>query len=155
MSQPVITQKEIKDMEEEEHRQYHRRLIYIFIVLLLFLFGGATFYYLVEKWRYLDALYFSAYTMTTVGYGDFVPKTDAGKIFTILYVFAGVGIALYGLSLMASHFVEVREEFWLERLGRIKIKHHTQTIWHKLKNLLFYGSEEIVKEYERSVKKRR
>ena len=116
--------KDILKMEEEEHKRFHRRLVYVFIIILIFLFGGATFYHYVEKWRYLDALYFTSYTITTVGYGDITPKTDTGKIFTIVYVFAGVGIALYGLSLMASHFVEIREELWLERLGKIRIKHH-------------------------------
>ena len=107
-------------MNEEEHKRYHRKLIYIFIVMLMILFGGGAFYHYMEGWRFLDALYFSAYTMTTVGYGDFVPKTDAGKIFTIIYVFTGVGVALYGLSLLSSHFVEVREEFWIEKIGKMK-----------------------------------
>lgn len=151
----MVSQKQIKEMEEEEHKRYHRRLLYVFIVILIFLFGGATLYHFIEKWRYLDAIYFSAYTMTTVGYGDFVPKTDAGKIFTIFYVFAGVAIALYGLSLMASHFVEAREEFWLEKLGKIRIKHHTETFWEKLKNLFNYKSEKLVKEYEKSVRERK
>lgn len=150
-----MDKKELMKAEEEEHKRFHRRIIYIVLVILLFLFGGATFYYYVEKWRYLDALYFSAYTMTTVGYGDITPKTDIGKIFTIFYVFAGAAIALYGLSVIASHFVEVREEFWIERLAKIKIRNHTQTFWGKLKNLLFYGTEKLVSEYEKSSKKRR
>lgn len=33
-------------------------------------------------------------TLATVGYGDFTPKTDAGKLFTVLYVLIGVGILL-------------------------------------------------------------
>lgn len=126
---------------EEEHKIYHRRMLYVAIVILIVLFGGATFYHYIEGWSYLDAVYFSAYTMTTVGYGDFVPKTDAGKIFTIFYLFAGVGVALYGLSIMAAHFVEAREEFWLERIGKIKIKHHTMNFWDKLKGILFYENK--------------
>ena len=136
----------ILKMEEEEHKRYHRRLIYVFVVIMLLLFGGATFYHYVEKWRYLDAVYFTSYTLTTVGYGDITPKTDLGKIFTIIYVFTGVAIALYGLSLVASHFVEIREEFWLERLGNMKIRHRTQTFFGKLKNLLNYSPEELLKE---------
>lgn len=139
-------------MDEEEHKNYHRRLAYIIIVIMLILFGSATFYHLVEKWRYLDALYFASATMTTVGYGDITPKTDAGKIFTIIYVFAGVGIALYGLSLIAAHFVEAREEFWLEKIGKIKIRHHTETFWGKMKKLFLYQSEELTKEYHKPKK---
>ena len=80
-------------------------MIYVAIVMLLLLFGSATFYHKVENWRYIDALYFSAATMTTVGYGDITPKTDTGKLFTIAFVFAGVGMALYGMTLLATHFV--------------------------------------------------
>ena len=136
-------------MTEEEHKDYHRRLLYIFIVIILFLFGGATFYHLQERWKYLDALYFSAYTMTTVGYGDFVPKTDLGKIFTIFYVFAGVGIALYGLSLLSAHFVEIREEFWLQQIGKIKFRHRTVSFWEKIKHIFRLSSEQLTeKEYQ-------
>lgn len=135
-------------MDDEEHERYHRRLIYVFIVIIIVLFGGATFYHFAEKWSYIDALYFAAATMTTVGYGDITPQTDIGKIFTILYVFGGVGIALYGLSLIAAHLVEVREEFWLEKIGKIRIRHHTQTFWDKLKNSLFYESDKLVNEYK-------
>lgn len=149
-----MDKKELLRVEEEGHKAFHRRIIYIVIVILLFLFGGATFYYYVEKLRYVDALYLSAATMTTVGYGDITPKTDAGKIFTILYVFAGVAIALYGLSVIATHFVEVREEFWMERLGKIKIRHHTKTFLDKLKDIFSYEPGKLTKEYEKSLRKK-
>ena len=139
-------------MDDGEHKQYHRRLAYVFIVIVIILFGSATFYHYIERWRYLDALYFSAATMTTVGYGDITPKSDAGKIFTIFFVFMGVGIALYGLSLIAAHFVEMREEFWLKRLGKISMK-HPQTFLARLKNLFSYKSGKIVEEYEKSRRK--
>ena len=150
----MISPKQIKKMEEEEHKAFHRRIIYIVIVILLFLFGGATFYHYVEKLRYIDALYLSAATMTTVGYGDITPKTDLGKIFTIFYVFAGIAIALHGLSVIATHFVEIREEFWMEKLGKIKIKHRTQTFIEKIKDFLGFESEKLVREYEKSVRKK-
>lgn len=148
-----MKKEELQKLEEEEHRKFHRRMIYIVIVILMFLFGGATFYYYAEQWRYLDAVYFSAYTMTTVGYGDIVPKTDLGKIFTIFYVFAGVGIALYGLTVISSHFVEVREEFWLEKISNIKIR-HPKTFFGKLKDWLSFSSEELVNSYEESNKRK-
>ena len=142
-------------MNDEEHKAYHRRLLYVIVVIILLLFGSATFYHYFERWNYLDALYFSAATMTTVGYGDITPKSVPGKVFTIFFVFAGVGIALYGLSLIASHFVEIREEFWLERFGKIRIKHHTETFWGKFKKLLGFESGKLVNEYEKSSRRER
>ena len=148
-----MKKEELVKMSHAEHQAYHRRIIYIFIMLMIVLFGGATFYHYMEKWSYLDAVYFSAATITTVGYGDIAPQTNAGKVFTIFYLFAGVGIALYGLSLMASHFVEVREEFWLERIKKIKLRQHTETFWGKLKKLFIYDSSAITKEPEDSGEK--
>ena len=150
-----LSKKELIKVEEQEHKMYHRRIFYVFMLIVFLLVLGAIFYHSIEGWRYLDAVYFSSYTITTVGYGDFVPKTDAGKIFTIFYMFTGVSIALYGLSLMASHFVEVREEVWLERLNKIKIKRVKgfDRIKTFLKNLSF-NSDKLVEEYEQIEKKK-
>ena len=145
---------DILKMEEEEHKKFHRRLVYVFIIILIFLFGGAAFYHYVEGWRYLDAVYFSAVTITTIGYGDITPKTDSGKLFTIFYVFAGVAIVLYGLSLMASHFVEIREEFWLEKIGKIKTKYHPKNFFERLANYFGFEAEKLVKEYEKSTRRK-
>lgn len=108
----------MNELNEEEHKKYHLKILYIVIVILLVLFIGTIAYHNIEGWNYLDSLYFSAATITTVGYGDFTPRTDIGKLFTIFYIFIGVGIALYGLSIIVAHFVEMREKF---RFGRFNI----------------------------------
>ena len=56
------------------------------------LVSGTLFYSSVEGWHWLDALYFSATTLSTVGYGDFSPETQIGKLFTVIYIFVGVGV---------------------------------------------------------------
>jgi voltage-gated potassium channel len=66
------------------------RAIALMVGLLLVL--GTVFYSRVEGWSALDALYFSVITLTTVGYGDFAPRTAAGKIFTMVYLIMGIGI---------------------------------------------------------------
>jgi voltage-gated potassium channel len=69
-------------------------LLLIFGLLLLVWIMGSVFYHLVEGLSYVDAIYFTAVTLTTVGYGDFAPQTDAGKLFTAIYAFVGIGIFL-------------------------------------------------------------
>ncbi|MGG0184835.1 potassium channel family protein [Bacillus rhizoplanae] len=64
----------------------------LFVLTAGTLMTGTIFYSTVEKMRVIDALYFSVVTLTTVGYGDFSPKTDFGKLFTIFYIFIGLGL---------------------------------------------------------------
>lgn len=64
--------------------------------------SGTAFYSIVEGLRFVDALYFSVITLTTVGYGDFAPETDVGKLFTAVYVFVGIGILLTFVTTLAG-----------------------------------------------------
>jgi voltage-gated potassium channel len=41
---------------------------------------------------FLDAFYFSIFTMTTVGYGDVTPTSAAGKLMTILMILTGIAL---------------------------------------------------------------
>ena len=54
--------------------------------------GGTIAYHLLEKWSWVDSLYFSVVAVTTVGFGDLTPSTDVSKLFTVAYVLSGVAI---------------------------------------------------------------
>lgn len=71
---------------------------------------GTVFYHVVEDWKLIDSLYFSTVTLTTIGYGDFVPKTDAGKLFTVFYVLIGVGTIAAALNILVRGAAERRME---------------------------------------------
>ena len=72
------------------------------LLTLIAIGSGTAFYSLVEGLRVIDALYFSVVTLTTVGYGDFAPKTDIGKLFTAVYVLVGIGILLSFVTTLAA-----------------------------------------------------
>lgn len=63
-----------------------------FVLAVLILVLGTLFFKSVEGWNWIDALYFSVATVSTVGYGDLYPQTSIGKIFTVIYIFVGVGV---------------------------------------------------------------
>ncbi len=63
---------------------------------------GTYFYHIVEGWSIIDSLYFSAMTLTTIGYGDLVPTISISKIFTIIYAIIGIGIIFGFITKIAS-----------------------------------------------------
>ncbi len=71
--------------------------------------SGTFFYHNVEKWNWLDSIYFSVMTLTTVGYGDISPKTNIGKVFTIFFVLLGLGILLGFVNLMGKFLLKSNE----------------------------------------------
>ena len=64
----------------------------LFLLTLILLISGSIFYMHFEDWSFVDALYFCAMTMTTVGYGDFAPTSPTSKIFTVVYTFSSIGV---------------------------------------------------------------
>jgi hypothetical protein len=88
-------------------------------VMFIIAFGTIIFHY-IEDWRWLDSLYFCVTTLTTVGYGDFAPKTDAGKIMTILYIIIGIGTLLGYLNVVAK--IAIKNKFGLINLLTEKTK---------------------------------
>ncbi|HLD18712.1 MAG TPA: potassium channel family protein [Candidatus Nanoarchaeia archaeon] len=84
---------------------------------------GTLFYSNFEGWSWIDALYFSSYTVTTVGYGDLVPTTTFTKLFTVGFMFIGVGGGLYFLSSIATDVLRRREKEWLHRVRVGRLRH--------------------------------
>lgn len=64
----------------------------ILIVAALLLVAGTIIFMVIEDFSLIDSFYFCFITLATIGYGDFSPSTDIGKLVTVLYSFAGLGI---------------------------------------------------------------
>lgn len=82
----------------------------LFTLVIVTLASGMFFYHSVEGWSWLDSLYFSVVTLTTVGYGDFAPHTVEGKIFTMVYLFVGIGILVAFINVVAQRTVDQSKE---------------------------------------------
>jgi hypothetical protein len=69
----------------------------------VFLFGGALAFVFLESWTYAEALYFSVITLTSIGFGDYLPSTTPSRIFTMMFVIFGLGTVSAAIqSLMVS-----------------------------------------------------
>ena len=87
-------------------------------LLSLFIIGTVGFH-IIEGWSITESLYTTVITLSTVGYGDFYPHTEQGRIFTIFLVIFGVGTMLYTVVLFTETMVEARFRLILGR-GRLE-----------------------------------
>ena len=88
-------------LQDEEYRDL---LITTAIILLI----GTLAYHYLEGWGYIDSLYFSMVTLTTIGYGDFTPQTDEGKLFTVFYIIVGIGVILSFINTIQHHYAKMK-----------------------------------------------
>lgn len=68
----------------------------------MLLLAGTLIFMIIEDLTLVDAFYFSFITLATIGYGDISPATDMGKIVTVVYGIAGLGIMAALISSIAS-----------------------------------------------------
>lgn len=71
-----------------------------------------------------DAIYWSVVTISTVGYGDVTPVTEAGRTVAMFVIVSGVGVISFTTSLMVSAFTEKLDEIKDQKLidDIVKIK---------------------------------
>ncbi|MBA7474068.1 Glutathione-regulated potassium-efflux system protein KefC [subsurface metagenome] len=83
-----------------------RRLLWGACVLVIIIVGGVIGYVVIEDWSFVDALYMTIITVTTVGYAEVHPLTATGRVFSIFLIVGGVSGALYALSGIAGYIIE-------------------------------------------------
>lgn len=81
---------------------YLRRL-YINIGLILFSLSFGIFgFALLEGYTWIDAVYMTIITLSTVGYGEVEKLSEHGKIFASVFIVINIGIFAYALSTIVS-----------------------------------------------------
>jgi voltage-gated potassium channel len=94
-----------------------RRIVLRSIALGLSVLGVGTIGYMViESQSALNAFYMTTITVTTVGFREAFPLSPAGKTFTILLAFGGVGVIL----LIASEFARAMLDTDIRRMIGIR-----------------------------------
>lgn len=69
-------------------------LALVFVVLL----SGTVGFSAIERWSLFESLYMTVITLSTIGYKEVRPLSDAGKLFTIIFIFFGVGVVAYVIN---------------------------------------------------------
>jgi voltage-gated potassium channel Kch len=80
---------------QKAHRKLKKLVKQFRLILLMsivYVVAGSFAYHKLEDWSWLDSIYFSVVSLTTVGYGDITPATSEGKIFTMFFLVFGIAI---------------------------------------------------------------
>jgi len=137
----------------------------VFFLYLVWFFAGAGIMKAFEpEWSYCECVYFCFLTLSTIGYGDFVPSSVESRFFVIFYVITGLGFLAYLLSEFAQKILK-REAKKLESMEdfvkatKANLGHflHAKTIdrenhFEKL-NMLCTEMKKTIKDFKRYIEK--
>jgi voltage-gated potassium channel len=109
----------MKRLEKAVRNEMVRQLVISLVMLSVILVFGTFGFVAIDGANVLDALYMTVITITTVGYGEVVPLSGAGKLFAIVLIFMGAGFVLHVFTRITEAIVEGGLE---ETLRRMKMK---------------------------------
>jgi voltage-gated potassium channel len=124
-----------------------RKLFYAHIAIFIMISFGAIGFHYFEGLSWSESLYFTTATVTTVGYGDIVPKTVGGKRFTIFFMLFGVGTVLYALSILAQSFIQN------EMFSALGIRRKTKEMENLSNHYIICGAGRVGRRVIRSLQK--
>ena len=110
----------------------------IFLTLFTLIFVYAGLIYQVEHQinsdrleNFFDAFYFVVVTMTTVGYGDVTPLSEAGRFMTVLMIFTGVLFIPWQLSELIAQVVKTANSVEQKCIGCGLSRHEPDALFCK------------------------
>lgn len=86
---------------------------------------GTAGYSVIEHWEFLDALYMTIITLTTIGFQEVKPLSQEGRVFTIIFVLFGVGVVAYSVN---SGLRMIFEGEMQKTFGRMKLEKKVKSL---------------------------
>lgn len=114
-------------MKEDLKKRTRHVIIAISLVAAVFIFGIFG-YMIIEKWDIVDAIFMTAMTLSTVGYGLPKPLDYNGYLFTTILIVIGISTYLYAIGVVTSFFLDgdLRQYMKIRRMMKMidKMENH-------------------------------
>ena len=85
------------------------------LLLILLLFTGVIGFKIISEYSWIDAVYMTVITITTVGFGEVFPLDPEAKIFTIFLILTSVIIVGYALKIITEYMISKNDISELKR----------------------------------------
>ncbi|MCK4988478.1 MAG: potassium channel protein [Desulfobacterales bacterium] len=95
------------------------RLRNSFVMLICIVAFGTCGYYFVEQMPLFEAFYMTIITISTVGYAEIIPLSQAGRALTIIIIIFGITVGAYTIGMLVRAFIEGE---LLKIFGRRKVQ---------------------------------
>ena len=83
---------------------HNLKLIALGLLILMFL--GVAGFHFIEGWPWFDGLYMVVTTFTTIGYHEVHPLSNAGRVFNLFLIIAGVSLVFLGIGSLTQALLE-------------------------------------------------
>jgi len=130
-------------------------LTLLFLLFFIVITAGIAMYVLEERINpeidsLFDAIYWSLITISTVGYGDISPVTNAGRTISMLTIISGIAMISFATSVIVSAFSERLSEIKEGRIIEQVNKNRSFIIvcgYGQMAKMFFRQSKETMENY--------
>jgi voltage-gated potassium channel len=124
------------------------RFLIAFISVVILVLGGTVGYTLIEGWPLGDSLYMTFITLTTVGFSEVRPLSDAGRHFTIVFLILSIATVGYSFTILITY---IFEGIFLQSMRERRMKKNVKKIKDHYIICGFGGTgREVALEFKRS-----
>ncbi len=97
-----------------------KHIVIVCFLSVVMIIAGTLGYILIEGWGVLDALYMTVITVASVGYSEVQTLSPAGRIYTMVLIFSGLGFFVYVAGAVVQFMVEgqIRNALGRRRLDK-------------------------------------
>jgi len=125
-----LLSKIVKDVQSLYRNFSKDNLSKIILAVLLMIIAGGGLVFFIESGinkefsRFIDSLWWGAVTITTVGYGDMAPVSNAGRLIAVMMMFGGIVLTSIFSGTIASIFVDRKIQEG-RGLQEVNLRNHT------------------------------
>lgn len=87
------------------NRFFNSKISWALVMLILVFSGGVFGFEFLFDYGWIDAVYMTVITITTVGFGELHPLTNAEKIFTSVFILSSIFIVGYAITVITEYIL--------------------------------------------------
>jgi len=91
----------------------HQNVITAFLLLVVVIVIGIVGYMHIDDFSFVDAVYMTIITVSTVGFGEVHTLSDGGKLFTSVLILASIIVLGYAISMLTQKLIHSQMSFFL------------------------------------------